>query len=254
LCCGARKLSGQPLSDRVIAAEAAQLLQWKTFWEGPQSILNYHAGATVEGTAVSSGDETAVFIPDIRTAIHLTTGTEGISKREIGGMPMGTAAASVQKYLSDKSGVPGFVPKPGAPEQPPNASIRKEPIGQSAEKPETHAVRLRLPPLSPPEYILSRKIPVDLEGLIAAAREEISGYHAPSCSAASITIPFYSEQDPTVYVYVDLGKGCGTGIFLFQRDGGIWTSGKFWPNSASNDWSYTIGQIRKYSLSRFSLP
>lgn len=254
LCCGGRRVSGQPLTASRITAEAVQLLQWKTFWEGPESIPNYHAGATVEGTAVSSGDETAVFIQELRTAVYLTTTVEGISRRVIGGMPMGTAAASVQKYLSDKGGVPGFVLKPGAPEQPPNAPIRREAIGPSADKPETHTVRLRLPALSAPEYILSKKKPTDLEGLIAAARERISGYHAPSCSAASVTIPLYSEQDPTVYVYVDFGKGCETGIFPFQRDRGIWMAGQFSPNRAPNDWSYTIGQIRKYSLSQFSLP
>jgi hypothetical protein len=254
MCCGLRSVCAQPPSDGRISTEVANLLQWKVFWEGPQSVANYQPGANVEATVVSSGDETAVFIQELRTAIYLTTGVEGISKRVIGGMPMGTEAASVQKYLSDKSGVPGLVLKPGAPEQPPNAPIRKEAIGQSADKPETHTVRLRLPALSPPEYILSKKKPAALEGLIAAAREKISGYHAPGCSAASVTIPFYSEQDPTVYVYVDFGKGCETGIFPFQRDRGMWMAGQFSPNRAPNEWSYTIGQVHKYSLSQFSLP
>jgi hypothetical protein len=208
----------------------------------------------VEATVVSSGDETAVFIPELRTAIYLTVGGEGIAKRVIGGMAMGTAAAAVQKYLSDKSGAPGFVLKPGAPEQPPGVPIRKEATVQGAAKPETHVVRLRLPALSPPDYILSKKRPATVEGLIVAARERISRYHDPSCSAASVTIPFYSEPDPTVYVYVDFGKGCETGIFPFQSDHGMWAAGQFSPNRAPNDWSYTIRQIRKYSLSQFSLP
>jgi len=254
MCWGTRSVSAQPLGDTRITIEVAQLLQWKMFWEARQSVANYHPGANVEATVVSSSDETAVFIAELRTTIYLKVEGDGITKRVIGGMPMGTAAAAVQRYLSDKRGVPGFVLKPGVPEQPQGVPVRKEDSGQGAAEPEMRVLRLQLPALSPPPYILSKKRPVNLEGLIAAARERISGYHDPSCGLASVTIPFYSEEDPTVYVYVDFGKGCEKGIFPFKWDGGMWAAGQFSPNRGHNDWSYTIGQIRKYSLFQFSLP
>jgi hypothetical protein len=246
--------SAQLLSENRIVGEVSKVLQWKMFWDGPQFPVSYRPGMVVDATVVSSGDEVAVFIAKLRTDVYLTIERGAVIKRAIGWMSMGSASAAVEQYLAGKKGVPGFVLRPGAPEQPPGMPIRKDSDERGAAIRETWAVYLRLPPRTPPDYVVSRKSPPELEALVAAARERISGYHDPSCSSASVTIPFFSAEDPTVYVYVDFGKGCESGVFPFGWDRTRWAAGQFSPNRPPNDWSYTVGQIRKYSLSQFSVP
>src|SRR6185437_9377578 len=116
----------------------------------------------------------------------------------------------------------------------PSCSAESSLHGQLISGP--RALRLRLPAPTPPEYIISRKISPKLGELKAAAHDRISGYHDPGCGGATVTIPFFSVSDPVVFVYVDLGKDCGSGIFPFRWGRTGWISGQFSPNRPPNDW------------------
>lgn len=255
LFCGLRLMSAQPLGETRIATEVSKLLQWKVFWEGSQTLAHYQPGMIVNAATVSSTDEIAVFIGEIRITMYLTIENGEISKRVIAGMGMRTTAAAIEKYIRDRKCTPGFVLKPGVSEHAdgvPGCSAESSLHGQLISGP--RVLRLRLPAATPPAYIIFRTISPKLGELKAAARDRISGYHDLGCGGVTVTIPFFSVSDPTVFVYVDLGKDCGSGIFPFRWGRTGWTSGQFSPNRPPNDWDYTINQVRKYSLLQFSLP
>ena len=252
---GLQVASAQPLSDDRVIAEISRLLQWKLFWEGPQSIARYEQGKTIDATVVSSMGEIAVFIGGIQVTAYLAVDGDQITNRTIGGMSTATVEKAIARYVSAKEGQPGFALKPGAPEQPPGTPIRRAtPNGQNEASFESHQIHFRLPQKAAPEHIASRKNPAELDSLVSGARAKISGYHDPRCTKTTATVPLFSTTDPTVFVYVDFGPGCETGIFPFRWSSTHWTAGQFSPNRPPNDWAYTISQIRRYRLFQFSLP
>ena len=254
LCCvGVQPASAQLLTDDRISVEVSRLLRWKTFWGGPKAVPSLRPAMAVDATVVSSNDETVVFIEELRTAIFFSTEGGVIVKRVIAELNAGRTVTAVEAYLSGKRGVAGFVLRPEVPEQRPGLPIRKQSNERDETSTMTRTMQLNFEPMAPPDYILFGTRPPELGALEAITRERISGYRDPSCGGSSVIIPFFSSEDPSVYVYVDFGGRCGSGIFPFVRDHARWTAGQFSPIRPPNDWSYTVGQIKKHSVSRFSL-
>ncbi len=254
VCVGLQTLSAQTFSDQRVITEVSELLRWKLFWEGPQSVVHYEPRRIVDATVVLSGGKVAMFIGEIQVAAYLTFQDGQITNRTIGGLSMATVDESVKRYISANNGQPGFVLKPGAPEQPPDAPIRHIEADRGIESFKTHEIHFQLPSMEPPEYIVVRKSPIQLDSLIFATRAGVHEYRDQKCANVSVTIPLFSVTDPAVFVYVDFGKGCETGVLSFKWIGMHWTAAQFSPNRPPNDWTYTINQVHKYALSQFSLP
>ena len=243
---GGRGLAAEPLADRKLRSEISRLLEWTVFWRGPQSLGHYHPGAIVNSTVVSSDGELAVFIEEIRAIVYLTVDKGEVVDRQIGGMLRPTIAESIEAYVSEKQGVPGFVLKRGAP---------KQPVGTPLWIPEPNkvkfkraSVRLRLPTLVPPRCIRFRERPSDANAVLAVARSAIGDYLGLTCAQGTANIPFFSVADPIVYVYVDLGKVCGTGVLPIRMGRRGYKAGMFSADRRPNDWSYTINQIQTNTM------
>ena len=166
-----------------------------------------------------------------------------------------TVAAAVARYISDTRGKPGFVLRPGAPEQPPGTPIRSRDASDKPNAVPTPLVmHLRLPSPTPPDSVATRSGSREFVALSALAREEIARFLGPTCMSATATVPFFAREDPAVYVYVDFGAECGDGIIPFMWDRSRWVAAQYSPNRSPNEWAYTIDQIRNHELAQFSLP
>ncbi len=254
LCCSTRALCQESLSEERVINETSKLLRWRAFWEGAQSLEHYKPGTRVEVAVISWGNETAVFMQEIRIAVYLVVARGTVVRRVITRMTQETNSAQADQYVQNQNGLPGFVLKSKAPPGTNGLPVRRPPINDPSHVSELRLIRFQLPALSVPDYIVSRTEPRDAEVLASAARSAVEGFYEPKCNGGLLKIPYFSDDDPIVFVYVDLGPGCEKGVLPFVRHEVRWIPGQFSPARAPNDWSYTIRRIHEYKLVEVRFP
>lgn len=86
----------------------------------------------------------------------------------------------------------------------------------------------KLPPLTPPKSVSTRTPPSDANLLRGEILTIVKSFRKGCDAAGEAVIPFYSSQDPRVFVYVDLGGRCENGVFEFLRQPtGGWSFSRF---------------------------
>jgi len=249
-CRGAQQRSGaNTLSNSKIVQGVSRLLRWASYWETwlPE---NYIEGSKVEIAVVESPKEVAAFLGEI-----------GISARfDLGGNVVGftgfrptTNSLAMEKYIKGQSGTNPRPEQTGI-SQNPAAKEQKAPQKDGAVL--TGEVPFTLPRLEPPEAILQRLKSRELTRLKVAVPEALADrYSAEGCGKGQVVIPYFSEDDPWVDVYVDLG-GCGKGIIYFthREKKGPWKFSRFWPNKPPDDFSSVIEKIQANAAATIQLP
>ena len=244
----------QDLARERLFMELSRLIQWKAFWQGPRSLQHYQPGKQIEISIATDNEETVVFMKEIELAAYLTVAQGDVVRGKLGGMIEATNAAEARRYFIEKRGSPGFTIKPGISKRGLDMPVWEPPSGGQGILPEIHNVLFLLPKLEPPlDYAAPRSHPPQLESLKAAARVRVSMFYEPICGRGHIEFPFFSSKDPTVYVYADLGAGCGKGIFPFGLTRSGWIGGQFSSSKPPNDWSYTIRRVRANAIAHSAL-
>ena len=255
------------LSDDRIILELSRRMQWDLFWNG-YTHANYAESKTIPVTLMESSTEVAVFFAELGEYLIFDFDGRVTGGR---GFPPTTNEAAVNEYLRTYGDAPGFGSFVNNPEGSDAGQARRDPrtIDEKRATMEERSLAFVLPKLEPPEYILSSQAPPGLPQFESAVRAQARDWYEAACGPGQLSIPYFSPDDPVVYVYADLGA-CGTGIFDFHLlSNGQWQLGKLWPHAgpgsppgspnspsslSSNDWSYTIQQILKYRLLTIPIP
>lgn len=232
------------LSDDQIVQGVSRLLRWSWYWEA-RPLQNYRDGEKTEMAIVESPNEIAAFLGDIGARFDFDLNGKLIGGR---GFPPTSNSSAVDKYVTEY----------GAATDRPFLNRGDTQTLTMEEKRRilnVHTIPYTLPKLEPPESILLRLKSPELPHLKAAVAAALDGWYSPSCGPGEIMIPYFSDDDPSVNVYADLGS-CGKGIIAFTHrdEGGPWKFAPFWPNKPPNDFSSVIQKIQDNAADTIQLP
>jgi hypothetical protein len=238
-------------------------LQWTAFWR-PGSFFNYIPGQTIPVKLVESPTELVVFLSNIRLSMKFRRSSGGDLYRlefvdvlsTIGGE---TADSDVRFYIDtrtvqmDMSKVDRFSNPDGKHPKQPGTVIPIERMRVASPlQPQsfrTGDATLRLPVLSPPEYVRRRIRPAGVQAVVAAVSEAVRAYLNSSRKRATIVVPYFSHDDPCILVYVDFHEPGNDGVFWVVHDSGDgWSVSNFAYNSPKNGLGPVIRKIRALAL------
>ena len=255
--------TAERLSDDKIIEGVTGLLRWNWYWEA-HPVEGYVQGKKTELAIVESPNEVAIFLAEIGISFRVgSSGRMGILRT----FPSTKNSMAVDKYMADYRPTPDDVNS-----QPERQGEKTLPNFWSAgaqgsdsltmdEKnrmPTVRSIPFTLPKLMPPDSILRQLKSTELPRLEAAVPEALTEWYTPEgCGKGQVVIPFFSDDDPWVDVYADLG-GCGKGIFYVyitqHHDDGGWNFSPFWPNRPPDNFSSVIQKIRDHAADTIPLP
>ena len=232
------------LADEEIIQKLSHRVRWDWFWNG-YTHPDYAAGKIVPVAVLESSDEVAVFFAELGE--YLVFDLEG-RVTESRRFPGATNQAAKDEYLRTH----------GEPSGPPDEAGRDPRAIRGARAGRRdRSLEWVLPALEPPEYIAQAQAPPDLQEFEAAVRVQARYWFDASCGMGQLSIPYYSPDDPVVFVYGDLGM-CGVGIFDFHLlSNGQWELGRLWQHGgpgSPNDWSHTIQRVLENRLATIPVP
>ena len=100
-----------------------------------------------------------------------------------------------------------------------------------------------LPELTPPAAVQRKEVPLDRTALVAAVHRYMGSRRY--CGAMTGKIPFYSDADPRVYVFLQARGDCPQGVATFSRSPqGAWEFGKFFPDVSKEQVSGIMAHIK----------
>jgi hypothetical protein len=194
---------------------------------------------------VESPNEIAAFLGDIGARFDFDLNGKLIGGR---GFPPTSNSSAVDKYVTEYSAARDrpFLNRGGT------QTLTME---EKRRMLSIRTVAYTLPELEPPESILFHLISPELPRLKKAVPAALDGWYNPTCGPGEIMIPYFSDEDPSVNVYADLGS-CGKGILYFTHhdEGGPWKSSPFWANKPPNNFSSIIQKIRDNVADTVRLP
>ncbi len=229
------------LSDTQIISRVSQFLRWTSFWES-RPLQNYREGRRTQIVVVESPKEVASILADIGTNIAFALNGKMLGSS---GFPPTTSSAAVDKYIREY-GVTSVITREGN-----NTVITREQkqsmtMEEKKKVLKIHSIQYLLPKLDVPDAIRYRHRSAELPSLKAALPSALKGFYNSGCGLGMMLIPYFSDDDPWVNVFADLGS-CGKGIIYCKHDdnSGQWKCGPFWPNKPPDDFSSIIQKIRE---------
>ena len=209
----ANPTAGTNLSDDRIILELSRRMQWDLFWNG-YTHANYAESKTIPVTLMESSTEVAVFFAELGEYLIFDFDGRVTGGR---GFPPTTNEAAVNEYLRTYGDAPGFgsfVNNPEGSDAGQAAAIRARST-RNEQRWRNARSRSSFRSWSRREYILSSQAPPGLPQFESAVRAQARDWYEAACGPGQLSIPYFSPDDPVVYVYADLGA-CGTGIFDFH--------------------------------------
>jgi hypothetical protein len=243
-------------------------LKWSAFWQ-PGLFVNYVAGEALPVKIVASRREVVVFLTKIRVQVvfrrsgpndaHTVALVGGLSR-----LGNETPDSDLHSYIQMQS----IRSDPGTMDRSARASGKAD-MGSgtvvpaqrmylgSGLSPEMFSVGedvVHLPVLTPPEYLETRTPPSGLDRFIAAVSEEVRKYLAADRQPATVVIPYFSEADPLVYVYVDFHEPESRGILhMVHDDANRWVNGMLKLDRGPNNFDSLIGKVRSLRMVELSV-
>ncbi len=232
------------LADEEIIQKLSHRVRWDWFWNG-YTHPDYAEGKIIPVAVLESADEVAVFFAELGE--YLAFDPEG-RITEGRRFPDTANQIAIDEYLRTFGDTSG-----------PSDDAGHDPraIGETRASMGERSLEWVLPELEPPEYIAQAQAPPGLPEFEAAVRVQARYWYDASCGMGQLSIPYFSPDDPVVFVYGELGM-CGVGIFDFHLlSNGQWELGRLWQHGGSgspNDWSHTIQRILENRLATIPVP
>lgn len=245
---------GIEINDQYLRDGVSRFLRWASYWDARQ-LEGYVEGKTLEMAIVESSKDVAAFLGEVGIGVVFDRSGRIIAFPGFRPMPNSSA---VQKYTANYDG--GAEPKRRTDQTIPNTPARQRgvvpaPVPERKEALKVRTLRFTLPKLTPPDSIrFSIKSP-ELTELKTAIPAALKDWYKPDCGPGEVTIPYFSEGDPWVDVYVDLGA-CGKGLIYFTHhdESGPWEFSAFWPNRPPDNFTDIIQKIRRNAAETVKLP
>jgi hypothetical protein len=230
-------------------------IRWYAYWEGIGGLrLDYRPGSRVEARALRTKSHVYAFLASIRMHVNVLTLEPGYRPQFVGGLGLAsgrTNAEAVAWFLQRQANAaPGCV---GEVSQ--KTDVLQRPEGTEASLPAVRPCPGReeiladetftfdLPELTPPDAIQRKTLPPDKDNLVSEVRRYTESLIEP-CGWASASIPFYSDADPGVYVFMRRGGDCLSGVATYSRaPDGRWEFGKFFADVPRQGLSGIIARI-----------
>jgi len=241
--------------DESIRHAITATIRWQAYWEGAESLgLNYRAGSQIEAILVRSKTHIYTFLAPIDLEIDVTTGPDGlVTAIGVTSLADETNAEAVASFLrareATRSGCIGRMQdEPSSGEQRGEQTGKILPLARPCP-PEEKIVGdekfgFVLPELTTPAAIQNKTTPPDSEILVAAVASYLDARER-YCGAMNASIPFYSDLDPRVYVFVQSRGDCPSGVATFSRSPhGKWEFGKFFVDVPKEQMSGIIAHIK----------
>lgn len=223
--------------DRELLEKVGRLLRWQAYWEGPGALRqSYRAGQVVQMRIVRSVQDITVFIAAAGLKASFPLATDGTllppASSILAASETNETASSQYLHGLNVPGTSDCIPvrsKGPIPRDPAATSI---PAARACVEPWIHSgvrqedVPFTLPTLTPPEGVLRRSVPRDLDELRTLLVQSAQTLGLTRCDPAVATIPYMFEEDPLLYVLI---QWCGNrGVQIVARDHrGRWELSKF---------------------------
>ena len=248
----------EKFGDDAIAQKVSRLLLWTWYWDA-EPLPGYLNGTRQEMAIVESPNELAIFLAEIGISFRVD------SDGRIGplrGFPPTTNSTAIDRYIAEYSIGELKQESENKGEITQRDFLRAAPESKDTVRPEEKrkAFKIRskpftLPKLIPPNAIRFRLKSPELPRLKVAILAALGDWYNPNCGPGRIIVPYFSEDDPWVDVYADLGR-CGKGIIYFTHhdENGAWKSSPFWPDKPPDNFSNVIQKIRRNAADIVKLP
>jgi hypothetical protein len=232
----------------------AAAIRWQAYWQGVEALGDYYRpGAQIEVRVLQTQGHLHAFLAPLRMGVEFTTGPPDFRVRKvvITGSAAPTNTEAVASFLRMRglasAGCSGKVQQgPRSPAK--NGSGRILPLGRPCPEQEAilgdETMLFVLPELTPPDSIQRKSVPAGKEVLAAQVQKEIK-LQSEACGATTARIPFYSDTDPSVYVFIEHAGECRSGVATYSRAvDGRWEFGKFFADVPKEQLSGVIAKVK----------
>lgn len=246
-------MSGVPV-DQILRDPIAAAIRWQAYWEGVEALGgNYQPRAQIEVRVLRTVAHLYAFLARIRLGVNVTASPPNFEVQAVGimGLAAPTNAEAVTSFLQMRtqavSGCSGEIQQ--APRSPAKNDTGKVlPLGRPC--PDQDAIvgdetfAFVLPELTPPDSIQRKSVPADKDALATQVQRYLKS-RSKRCGATTARIPFFSDIDPRVYVFIQSAGECPSGVATYSRAGdGRWEFGKFFADLPEEELSGIIAKIK----------
>ncbi len=237
----------------VVLRRIDEAIRWQAYWEGAAAVgQDYRVGERVDVRILLTPTHLYAFLAPIRLEIDMALSSDGqVTAVTVIGSSAPTNDDAVARFLgSGLRGNPGCSGDVSVRRQTPSEPAKNggtiplaRPCTTQAEVLDDKSLTVVLPKLTPPDAIQNKILPPGRSSL-ARAVERYLRLRLRSCGLTTVSIPYYSNNDPRVYVLMRPRGNCPRGVVAFSRaPDGRWESGKFLADFPKEEISSIIERI-----------
>jgi len=239
--------------DQVLREPIAAAIRWRAYWEGVEALAgNYRPGAQIEVRVLRTQAHLYAFLAPLRMGVDITASPPDFRVQAVAitGSPAPTNAEAVASFLQMRgqagSGCFGQIQQdPRSPAK--NQKGKVLPLDRPCADQEAilgdETFPFVLRELTPPDSIQTKSVPTDRDALAAQLQRYLRS-RSKRCGASTARIPFYSDTDPRVYVFLQSAGDCPRGVATYSRAAdGRWEFGKFFADVPKEELSGIIAKI-----------
>ena len=244
------------VTDDEIVRDVTRLLRWNWYWENLPLEEEYLAGKKTEIAVIESPEDIQGFLRE-GVGIRFHRGRDGKVRFSRNTWINTDIPEWVKFYIKNyhprSSAVPGTERRDFAVNP---AFIRDTVTAEEKERLlKIRSIPFTLPKLTPPDSILKKQRPSELRTIEAKLPEALADCCSENCGKTEVLIPYFSPDDPWVYVYAKLcGWEEGIIYFNYHENDDKWYIDHFRPNRAPDDFSGVIKKIRSNAAAQIEFP